>query len=302
MPFIRLDPHQFKDLPSQTDPQALKSSITSILHEASPLLTNIQTNLQKDPKPRPSHPSTAQVTLSQGWHSSEFWVCRQSDHQDATKDGTASWREFEDGLRHDHAEHEMEYTPSVTGLKQLVNWNENDNWDPEMRIDVDQTRYWDFIIELNLIVHTFHPKALIRPRAFISLTLSAALSKIVSEDTVEPSGFMTVQVPFRLSDPEEPGYEQLCAEIRNFVPPRTIFAHYASLEHVELLAGSGDRTIRWTMATASEAGGKIPQWVQRNWTLGGVPKAVVADVGLFIGWVMKRRGQREGQREGQLEE
>lgn len=41
----------------------------------------------------------------------------------------------------------MEYTPSVTGLKQLVNWNKNDNWDPEMRLDVDQTRYWDFIIE-----------------------------------------------------------------------------------------------------------------------------------------------------------
>lgn len=148
-----------------------------------------------------------------------------------------------------------------------------------------------------MIVHTFHPKALIRPRAFISLTLSAALGKIVSEDTIQPSGFLTVQIPFRLSDPEEPGYEQLNAEIWNFVPPRTIFAHYASLEHVELLAGSEDRTIRWTMATTSEAGGKIPQWVQRNWTLGGVPKAVVADVGLFIGWVMKRRGQREGELE-----
>jgi hypothetical protein len=51
------------------------------------------------------------------------------------------------------------------------------------------------------------------------------------------------------------------------------------------------------MATTSEAGGKIPQWVQRNWTLGGVPRAVVADVGLFIGWVMKKRGQ-EAQVEG----
>jgi hypothetical protein len=51
------------------------------------------------------------------------------------------------------------------------------------------------------------------------------------------------------------------------------------------------------MATTSEAGGKIPQGVQRNWTLGGVPRAVVADVGLFIGWVMKKRGQ-EAQVEG----
>lgn len=47
--------------------------------------------------------------------------------------------------------------------------------------------------------------------------------------------------------------------------------------------------IQWTMATTSDAGGLIPQWVQRNWTLGGVPRAVVADVGLFIDWSTKRR-------------
>lgn len=47
------------------------------------------------------------------------------------------------------------------------------------------------------------------------------------------------------------------------------------------------------MATTSNAGGSIPQWVQRNWTLGGVPKAVVADVGLFIGWTMRRRETAE---------
>lgn len=47
--------------------------------------------------------------------------------------------------------------------------------------------------------------------------------------------------------------------------------------------------VQWTMATTSDAGGLIPQWVQKNWTLGGVPRAVVADVGLFIDWTAKRR-------------
>ena len=146
-----------------------------------------------------------------------------------------------------------------------------------------------------MIVHTFHPGALIRPRAFISWTVSAAVSKITPENESEVTSFITIQVPFRLSDAaEDPEYQQLCADVRASVPPRTIFAHYASIEQVELLrpSDSSDRMIRWTMATTSEAGGKIPQWVQRNWTLGGVPKAVVADVGLFIGWIMKQREQR----------
>jgi len=134
---------------------------------------------------------------------------------------------------------------------------------------------------------------LIRPRAFISWTVSAGF-ETESENGESQTGFITVQVPFCLSNSSETGYEQLCAEIRDYVPPRTIFGYYASIERVELLASTtetetSDHLIRWTMATTSEAGGKIPQWVQRNWTLGGVPKAVVADVGLFIGWIMKRR-------------
>ena len=151
MPFIRLDPHPFKDLPpvdSQPDTKTLNSLIHSILRdEAEPLLKNLQTGLQKDSKLRPSPPSTAQVKLSQGWHQQEFWVCRQSDHQDSAIDGTGSWGEFENGLRHDHAEHEMEYTPSVTKVKQLLNWNQDPSWDPEMRIEVSDTRYQDFMVE-----------------------------------------------------------------------------------------------------------------------------------------------------------
>lgn len=51
--------------------------------------------------------------------------------------------------------------------------------------------------------------------------------------------------------------------------------------------------IEWTMATTSDAGGLIPSWLQRSWTMGGVPKAVVADVGLFLGWVARKRQEEE---------
>lgn len=93
--------------------------------------------------------------------------------------------------------------------------------------------------------------------------------------------------------------------ILSSVPRRAVFANYASVERVALLPGDGsiastaesaqnDRDgsrIEWTMGTTSDAGGSIPQWVQRSWTMGGVPRAVVADVGLFLGWVAARRIQ-----------
>lgn len=80
--------------------------------------------------------------------------------------------------------------------------------------------------------------------------------------------------------------EDLRKKITSSVPRDTVFAAYASVEQVVSLP-TGE--LEWIMATTSNAGGLIPQWVQRSWTLGGVPKAVVADVGLFIGWTGRNR-------------
>jgi len=58
---------------------------------------------------------------------------------------------------------------------------------------------------------------------------------------------------------------------------------YVSVERVKLNEYSntkGGRLIRWTMATASDAGGNLPMSVQKM----GVPGAVIKDVGLFIEW------------------
>lgn len=37
-------------------------------------------------------------------------------------DASASWEEFRRGLREDHSENEMEYTPTVTSVERLVEW------------------------------------------------------------------------------------------------------------------------------------------------------------------------------------
>lgn len=152
MSFIKLDPKPLRDLPTHPDlrgPETkhLKQLIDTVLREAIPHLNKLQTSLQTDSKARSSPPSAAKVTLSQGWHDNEFWVCRQSDHKDIAADGTGSWREFENGLRHNHAEHEMEYTPSVTKVKQLLNWKKDEIWDPSIRVEVADTTYTDFIVE-----------------------------------------------------------------------------------------------------------------------------------------------------------
>jgi hypothetical protein len=150
---------------------------------------------------------------------------------------------------------------------------------------------------VNLIVHTFHPQALIRPRAFISWSMSATYgdtyypatrSDADCEEAHGPKGFITVQVPFYLAKPTAPDsqFKDLYAQIMDAVPPRTVFAYYASVERVELLppaapsASANESTraqrphqqIRWTMATTSEAAGEIPKWVQRSWMLGEADK------------------------------
>ena len=47
--------------------------------------------------------------------------------------------------------------------------------------------------------------------------------------------------------------------------------------------------IKWVMATASDAKGKLPMWMQKL----GVPGAVVKDVGLVMKWLHDRRVNRK---------
>lgn len=160
MPLIQLKPHAFTSiplhpsLPDEPSRPQLHAYITSALREALDLLHAVPTTFTADSKLRTSSPSRAKVRLLRKWRDSastttgahhagsadtdtnrnrktkssgsssgsEFWVCRQSEHVNARDDGTASWAEFQDGLRKDHAQHEMEYTPSVSAIEQLLEW------------------------------------------------------------------------------------------------------------------------------------------------------------------------------------
>lgn len=170
MPLIQLEPHLFSALPAHsllsdhaTRPP-IQESARSALREALELLQSVPSALATDPKPRASSPSTAKVKLLRGWSSQskltpdkpnagaspEFWVFRQSEHANSKTDGTASWGEFEEGLREDHAEHEMQYTPSMTGLESLLTWSREDIGDVEVEgihfrdIDAEGTQTGNF--------------------------------------------------------------------------------------------------------------------------------------------------------------
>lgn len=138
---IHLTPLPFSSLPSHpvldsspSRPQ-LHCFLKSVLTEANSFLTEtIPQTFQIDAKPRSSPPATAKVQLSSraipttsgGNHpksqANEFWVCRRSVHRNAAEEGTASIEEFRKGLRENHSENEMKYTPSVTSVEKLLQW------------------------------------------------------------------------------------------------------------------------------------------------------------------------------------
>ncbi|KAH8675653.1 hypothetical protein BX600DRAFT_453211 [Xylariales sp. PMI_506] len=65
-------------------------------------------------------------------------------------------------------------------------------------------------------------------------------------------------------------------------------ARYVSVERIRKLpesAGADAGKIEWLMATASDAGGVLPMWVQNM----AMPGVVWKDVPLFLSWIAKDR-------------
>lgn len=145
--YLRLDPLPFSSLPSNstlsqgqehTSRRTLEKFLTSVLSEAHTLISDtIPRTFKADPKLRSSSPSTAKVQLLTSSISSnrsntttsagdagkqDYWVCRKSVHTDQAQKGSASWAEFQEGLRTNHSENEMDYTPTVASVEHLVQW------------------------------------------------------------------------------------------------------------------------------------------------------------------------------------
>ena len=128
--FSYLPPHPALD-ESPSRPQHT-SFLTTLLVETTKFLDSTIPSFTADQKPRPAPPSTANVQLSSSYlpHTSrsekgkgkEYWVCRKSRHANKAIAGSASYQEFREGLRTNHSEHEMEYTPTVSSVEKVLEW------------------------------------------------------------------------------------------------------------------------------------------------------------------------------------
>ena len=54
----------------------------------------------------------------------ETWFARRSRHSNQSEEGTATFSEFDEGLRQHHSQHEQDYTPDVYDHYEVLNWDE----------------------------------------------------------------------------------------------------------------------------------------------------------------------------------
>lgn len=232
----------------------------------------------------------------------EFWYARRSQHHNVpnkhNSPGTASWDEFQFGILYDHSKHEMDFTPTVYDARPIIDWN-TELQNPEILQKftdrpAEKLKYRN--LSMGIIEMCHRLPHVMSPRAFPVLVITA---------TVSDSEFIAVTVPVNISGLKEAFYSNgrnrtegseaqmkksavlglYCAveRIHRYAPqekhaegeePKKLEAHTHEGKHEE---------IEWVMATASDAKGTLPMFMQRL----ALPGEVVKDVGRFLKWIKK---------------
>ena len=219
-------------------------------------VTLFQHDLAADAIPKPS---AIPITVSES-PSTEHWFARESLHENKAEEQTASWEEFDHGLRVDHSQHEMDYTPDVLDAHEIM------NWDSELsKHDRKAEGGWQD-------VHA----SVMEMRHKIPAPLNNRVFPVMVITGKKERSFVDLQIPVATKGLPGAKYHDV---------PKVTGGMYCSIERCELVEG-GEK-VKWQMATASDAKGVLPMWAQKM----GVPGAVVKDVGLFMSWVAERRNK-----------
>lgn len=208
-------------------------------------------------------PPSAHGAASNADAEPENWFARESVHENAARSGTASWEEFDGGLRADHSQHEMDYTPTVFDVHEVLAWPVAAQVGGED--DAGEEPWTEVRAAVVEMAHRM-PGPL-HDRVFTVLVVTGKRRE----------EFLTVQIPVDLTGVKGRKYG------REGSKSNTVAGAYVSVEFCQLLEGGAK--VKWVMGTASDAKGILPMWAQKM----GVPGAVIKDVGLFIGWCDKRR-------------
>lgn len=196
----------------------------------------------------------------------ETWAARVSVHEDAAERGTASWGEFYDAIKARHAEAEDDFTPSIVGMRIAREWNCGG-------VELNGGRRMWGEVTCRIVESKHAMPAGMSRRAFAVVQMTAAM-----KDTDEKE-FVVVSIPVR-------DFEH-APEARFFTEGGMVLGCYAAVERVRRLP---EGQTEWVMATASQAGGFLPSWLQAR----AVPGQIAKDVPLFLVWADRQRHEGGG--------
>jgi len=165
----------------------------------------------------------------------ETWICRRSCHRNVSEKGTASWNEFVRSFKEHHAETEKAFTPTVIGAREAMRWDTSG-----VEVEVYGGRWVNFIVVVEEIKHQIDPKPL-KNRTFPVVQIATELA-----GTQE---FLVVSIP--LNDFDRSPHAEYAKD------KSLVVAAYTSIERIRVIPTTAE--VEWIMATASDAGGVLPQ-------------------------------------------
>lgn len=211
--------------------------------------------------------------------SGEHWFARKSIHKDiSSRDsktpGHASWKEFVYGLRDEHSKHESEFTPTLYDAHSVVDWSAQvGELESQGKIKGRHGIYTRVSIGIYEMCHAI--PAPLSPRCFPVVVVTASLGEdqVVAVTVPVNLGTKNVGSAFYSNgrNVKEGGTSQVRKEV--------VMGVYAAVETVRRDKEKGE--VEWIMATASDAKGNLPMWMQKM----GIPGAVVKDVAYFMKWI-----------------
>ncbi|KAK8056111.1 hypothetical protein PG993_001338 [Apiospora rasikravindrae] len=236
----------------------------------------------------------------------EVWACRRSAHADAAQKGTASWAEFVRCFRDEHAAAEDGFTPAVVATCEALSWDCSGVGSVHIAEDEDEDNVssarqcWGrFTLKVVEMRHKIG-RPVLKDRTFPVLQLTATSVPVAGEAGVEPREFVVVSIPVPDFGTNEAS--QLARD------KGAQIAAYVSIERIRVLDArdqegqSQNRSgkageIEWLMATASDAGGVLPSWVQNM----AMPGIIWKDVPLFLKWIAGERLKKDVAKVGPVE-
>ncbi|KAF1974000.1 hypothetical protein BU23DRAFT_598600 [Bimuria novae-zelandiae CBS 107.79] len=213
------------------------------------------------------------------------WFARRSVHEEV------SYEELDEVLRKDHDKNEMEYTPSIYDVNTVLDW----------RVEEEIEGVRNVELRITQMHHSMPAPALLSDRVFTVLLVSfvstspAPGSLAQSIDLQLPVNLSTFPAAIKERSRADASSGKLIYKAPASATPfqqkqdgrKLVEGRYVSLEKISKIELDGKVVSRWDMTTDSDAEGILPMGVQKL----GIPGAIVKDVPLALGYIIKKRGR-----------